>query len=225
MGVQVHKLDADFLEGSMTEQMPLDPRESLVGIVIGLLDESQLLSLRLVQARLHAVCLFQSLQAKDEDFRIILVVQRREWDVDEFSGLKPVYGGRENGHGLLWRHVWPVLEVIVLPLLLSLEVESGKPAQVLFANCLINSGSPPDPLSVVVSGVGPPVCFGFDVSDDHILYRSWQAGDFPRDICLPTSPSLSEVLQNGFRFVGFDAIRHHIVDVHDYCSPELEIIL
>jgi len=145
--------------------------------------------------------------------------------VNEFSRLEPVNSGRENSYCLLGGHVWPVLKIVVLPLLLSLEIKSGEPAQVLFANCLINSGSAPDSFSVIVSGVGPPVCFGLDISDDHILYRSRQAWDFPRNVCFPTSPSLSKVLQNGLRFVGFDTIWHHIVNVHNYCCPELQIIL
>lgn len=141
-------------------------------IVIGLFDESQLFSLRLVQARFHAVCFFQSLQTKNEDFGIILVIQRREWDVNEFSRLEPVYSGRENSYCLLRSHVWSILKIVVLPLLLSLEIKSGEPTQVLFTNCLINSGSPPDSFSIIVSGVGPPVCFSLDISDNHVLYRS-----------------------------------------------------
>ena len=43
-----------LFEGSLRQQMTLDPGERLVRVVIGLLDQTQLLSLGLVQSALHA---------------------------------------------------------------------------------------------------------------------------------------------------------------------------
>ena len=34
--IQIHELDADFFEGTLRQQVTLDPRESLVGVVVGL---------------------------------------------------------------------------------------------------------------------------------------------------------------------------------------------
>ena len=55
MTVEIHEFDADLLEGALGEQMTLDPRQRFVGIVVSLLDQTQLLALRLVQPRFHAV--------------------------------------------------------------------------------------------------------------------------------------------------------------------------
>lgn len=67
------------------------------------------------------------------------------------------------------------LQVVVLPLLLCLEVESSETSQVLLAHSLIHSGSTPDSLTVVVSRVGPPVSFGLHVAEDHVLDRGWKS--------------------------------------------------
>ena len=45
----------------------------------------------------------------------------------------------------------------MLALLFSLEVQPGESSQVLLADSLVDSGSPLDPLTVVVRRVGPPV--------------------------------------------------------------------
>ena len=62
----------------------------------------------------------------------------------------------------------------MLPLPLSLEVEASQTAQVLLAHRLVHGGSTPDALTVVVSSVGPPVCLGLHVAQDHVLNGSWQ---------------------------------------------------
>ena len=64
----------------------------------------------------------------------------------------------------------------MLPFLLSLEVETGQPAQVLFAHRLVHSGATPDSLPIVVGRVGPPVGLGLDVAEDHVLDGCGQAG-------------------------------------------------
>lgn len=63
----------------------------------------------------------------------------------------------------------------MLPLLLSLEVEAGQPAQVLLAHSLVHGGSAADTLAVVVGCVGPPVGLGLDVAEDHVLDGRGQA--------------------------------------------------
>lgn len=69
----------------------------------------------------------------------------------------------------------------MLPFLLSFQVESGQPAQVLLTDSFVNSGSPADSLAVVVSCVCPPVSFGLHVPQDHILNWSWQPWHLGRD--------------------------------------------
>lgn len=55
-----------LFEGPLSQQVPLDAGQGLMGIVIGLFDESQLLPLTLVQSTLHTVSLLQPLQGQDE---------------------------------------------------------------------------------------------------------------------------------------------------------------
>jgi len=64
--IQIHELDADLFEGALRQQVTLYSRQSLVGVVVGLLDETQLFSLALIQSRLDRVCLFQPFQREDE---------------------------------------------------------------------------------------------------------------------------------------------------------------
>lgn len=44
---------ADLLERSLREQVTFDPGQSFVRVVVGLLDQTQLLPLTLVQTRFH----------------------------------------------------------------------------------------------------------------------------------------------------------------------------
>ena len=46
--VEVHELDANLLEGSLCQQVALDARQSLVGIVVSLLGERMELVLRML---------------------------------------------------------------------------------------------------------------------------------------------------------------------------------
>ena len=62
VGVEVHELDGDLLEGALREQVALDARERLMRVVIRLLHQAQLLTLLLVQPRRHGVLLLQPLQ-------------------------------------------------------------------------------------------------------------------------------------------------------------------
>ena len=57
----------------------------------------------------------------------------------------------------------------MLSLLLSFQVQSSQSPQVLLAHCLVHSGATADTLTVVVSGVCPPVSFCLDVAQDHVL--------------------------------------------------------
>jgi len=49
MAVEVHELHRHLLEDPLGQQVPLDPGQGFVGVVIGLLDQGQLLPLALVQ--------------------------------------------------------------------------------------------------------------------------------------------------------------------------------
>jgi hypothetical protein len=128
MGVQIHKLNPDFFERSMTEKMPFYSGKSLVRVIISLFDETQLLPLRLVKSRLHTVRFFESLETKDKDLSVILVIKRREGDVHELTSLKPVNGSCENCDCLFRSHIWAISEIAKLSLLFSLQEESGESA-------------------------------------------------------------------------------------------------
>ena len=61
--VEVHELDADLLEGPLRQQVPLHSRKSFVRVVVRLLDEPELLPLILIESRIDAVVLLQSLKS------------------------------------------------------------------------------------------------------------------------------------------------------------------
>jgi hypothetical protein len=60
--------------------MPLYSAESLVGVIVRLLYETQLLTLRLVQPTLHTVGFLEALKGKNEQLGVMLIVEGREWD-------------------------------------------------------------------------------------------------------------------------------------------------
>jgi len=125
VGVQIHELDAGFFEGPLSEEVTFDARQGLMGVVVGLLDESQLFSLALAQSRLDRIRFLESFEGQDEKLGVVLVRQRREGDRGEPPRLEPVNGRRVDGHGLFRRNVGAVFQVVVLPLLLGLEVQPG----------------------------------------------------------------------------------------------------
>lgn len=90
--------------------MSLDPGQCLVRVIIRLLDEPQLLTLALIEARLDAVGLLQPLQSEDQQLGVVLVGQGWEGDWGKASGLQPVHGGGVDGHCLLGGDVGAVLE-------------------------------------------------------------------------------------------------------------------
>lgn len=75
------------------------------------------------------------------------------------SALEPVDGGGVNGYSLLSCDVGTVFEVVMLSLLLRLQIEPSQSAKVLLADSLVDGGPTPDPLTVVVSRVRPPISF------------------------------------------------------------------
>ena len=98
----------------LREQMTFDPGEGLVRVIVGLLDQAQLLSLRLVEARLHAVCLFETFQRQDEELCVVLVGEGREGDGGEPPALEPMNCGRVDRHRFFRRDVGTVLEGVIL---------------------------------------------------------------------------------------------------------------
>lgn len=67
------------------------------------------------------------------------------------------------------------LQVVVLPLLLSFQVETSQSSQVLLTHGLVHSRSTADSLTIVVGGVGPPIGFSLHVAQDHVLDGSREA--------------------------------------------------
>mmetsp|Transcript_4532 Transcript_4532/g.13244 ORF Transcript_4532/g.13244 Transcript_4532/m.13244 type:complete len:1314 (+) Transcript_4532:2393-6334(+) len=223
VGVEVHELDAHLLEGALREEVALDAVERLVGVVVGLLDEAQLLALGLVEPRLDGVVLLEALEREDEELGVVLVGEGREGDGRELAALEPVHGRGVDGHRLLGAHVGPVLEVVVLALLLRLEPEAREPPEVLLGHGLVHRGAAADALTVVVRHVGPPVRLGLDVAQDHVLDGRGHAGHLPGDVGLPAAPGLGEVLEDGAALVGLDPLGHHVDDVVDDRGAQLEV--
>ena len=182
MTVQVHELNATFLECPLGKQVTLDARQSLVWVVISLLNQTQFLTLVLVEPALHAVGLLETLEAQNQQLGVMFVRERREGDWGEPPTLQPMYSGGVDGYSLFSCDVWPILQVVMLPLLLGLQVESCETAQVLLAHCFVHSSSSSDSLPVVVSRVGPPVSLGLDISQDHVLNGDGQARNLRLDM-------------------------------------------
>ena len=169
------------------------------------------------QKREHQpVGFLEPLQREDEQFGVVFVGEWRERDGREAATLEPVHSRGVDGDSLLGGDVWSVLQVVVLSLLLSLQVEPRQTPQVLLAHCLVDGGASSDSLAVVVRSVGPPISLGLHVSQDHVLDGCGEAGHLPRDVGLPAAPRLGQVLQDGPRLVLFDSFRHHVQDVVHY---------
>jgi len=61
-----------------------------------------------------------------------------------------MHNGSVNGRGFFGADAWSILEVSMLSLLLSLEVKTRKSTEILLDDCLVDSGTTPDTLTVVM---------------------------------------------------------------------------
>ena len=95
-------------------------------IIISLFNQSQFLSLTLVQSTLDTVGLLQSLQSQDQQLGVVFVGEGREGDGSEPPGLQPVDSGGVDGDRLLRTDVGSILQIVVLSFLLSLQIQPGK---------------------------------------------------------------------------------------------------
>lgn len=225
MAVHIHELNSNFLECSLSEQVSLDSAKSLMGIVISLLNETQLLTLGLVKSALHTVSLLETLKRKNKEFGVVFVVERREGNRSEFTAFEPVNSGCVDSHSLLSGDVGTILEVVVLSLLFCLEPETGESSKILLANGLIDSGTTLDSFSVVVSHICPPISLGFDITENHVLHRCGESRDLPRNVGLPATPCLTEMLQDDTGLVGTNTLRHHVKNIVKHSSVQLQVEL
>lgn len=67
------------------------------------------------------------------------------------------------------------LQIVMLPLLFSFEVQSCKPSQVLLADGFVDGGTAADTLAVVVRRISPPIRLHFHIAENHVLYWCGQA--------------------------------------------------
>ena len=116
MTVEIHELDADFLESALGQQVTFDTRQGFVGIVVSLFNQPEFFTLRLVETRLDAVSFLKPFQGEDKQFRVVLVGERRELDRRKATRFQPVDRSRVDGNGLFWRDVRAVFQVVVLTL-------------------------------------------------------------------------------------------------------------
>ena len=65
---------------------------------------------------------------QDEEFGVVLVGEGREGDGAELPAFQPVNSSSVDSHSFLRRDIRPILEVVVLPLLLCLQIQPGQPA-------------------------------------------------------------------------------------------------
>jgi len=66
VAVEVHELNVHFLEDPLGQEMPLDSSQGFVRVVVSLLDKGKLLSLGLVQPRLHGISLLEPLEGENK---------------------------------------------------------------------------------------------------------------------------------------------------------------
>mmetsp|Transcript_31758 Transcript_31758/g.36107 ORF Transcript_31758/g.36107 Transcript_31758/m.36107 type:complete len:278 (-) Transcript_31758:415-1248(-) len=130
-----------------------------------------------------------------------------------------------NSYSLFFRDIRTILEIVVLSFLLGLESQTCQTTQILLADSLVNSGSSSNSFSIVIRGIGPMIGLQLDVSQNHILNGNGHAGNLPRDVSLPTSPSFRKMLQDGLSFIGFDTFGHHILDINHNRSSQFKIKL
>lgn len=74
--VAAKELHSGLLECTLREQQTLDTGQTLVGVVVRLLDQGEFLTLRLVETAFDEVRLFQLLESEDEQLGIVLVRQQ-----------------------------------------------------------------------------------------------------------------------------------------------------
>lgn len=192
-------------------------------VIVGLLDEREFFTLALVESRFHGVGFFESFEREDEEFRVVLIVDGREGDVVELSRFEPVDEHRVDRDGFVGLQVWTVFQVVVLAFLLVFQEETSETAHVFLANRFVDGRASADTLTIVVGGVGPPVCLLFHETKDDVFDRRRHAGNFPRDVGFPASPGFAEMLHDGSVFIRFDAFRHHVADAHHDGETEFEI--
>lgn len=113
----------------------------------------------------------------------------------------------------------------MLPLLLSLQIKTCESAEILLTNSLIHGRSSFDSFTIVVGRIRPPIGLGFDVANDHVFYSSRQAWNLPRNVGFPAAPGFAQMLKDSLCFVLLDSFRHHVIDVLDYSSSQLQVIL
>ena len=106
-------------------------------VVVSLLDERKFFSLRLIESSLDTVGFLQLFESENEEFRVVLVRKRRERNRSELPRFEPVNGSRVDRDSLFRRNVRSILEVRVLPLLFSLEVETSETTQVLLGDSFL----------------------------------------------------------------------------------------
>lgn len=221
--VEIHELDSSLLEGALGQQMSLDSRQRLVRVVVCLLDQSQFFALALVQTRLHAVSFFQAFQGENQQLRVVLVGKRRKGNRSESSRFQPMHSCRVNGHSFLGRDVRTILQIVVLSLLFSLQIQASQSSKILLANCFVDGCATTNSLAIVVSGVRPPIRLHLDVTKNHVLDRDGQAWHLPWNVGLPASPCLRQMLKNRSGLVLLDAFWHHVNDVVHNRGSQLEI--
>jgi hypothetical protein len=94
------------------------PRQRMQATVPShLLDEAELLALRLVEPQRRRERLLEPLHREDEQLDVVLVVQRRERDGLVLAREQPVHGRRVDRDRLVGGDIRAVLAVVVLPLL------------------------------------------------------------------------------------------------------------
>ncbi len=84
----------------MGQQMAFDSSERLVGVVVCLLDQTQLLTLILIEAILDAESLLQIFQGQNKKFGVMLVRGGREWNRRKLAAFQPMHKGCVDSDGL-----------------------------------------------------------------------------------------------------------------------------
>ena len=177
--------------------------------------------------------LFQTFERQNQQFRVVLIGQRRKGNRRKSPTFKPMHRCGINSHSLFRSNIGTILsapppflsaihfkepyvfylQIIVLSFLFRFEIESRQTTEILLADRLIDGGAASNSLAIIMRRIRPPIGLRFHVAKDHVFDGKRQSGNFPRDIGFPAAPRFAQMLQNGSRFVLLDSLRHHIQNI------------
>src|SRR5579859_2228668 len=98
--------------------------------IIRLFNQSQFLTLTLIQTTLDAIRLLQLFQRQRQQLGIMFIIERRERNRLESSCFKPMNRHRIYSDTFFGRNVWPIFEIIMLTFLFRFEPNTSESSEI-----------------------------------------------------------------------------------------------